>query len=404
MSLTVQYGIRAMIERSISATIRESAAQVPVVTLLGPRQAGKTALVRELFPEYTYVNLEDRSARELAENDYLGFFSMYPEPLIIDEVQRVPELLSAIQVRVDEDRKKNGRFILTLSHQPRLSEAVAQSLAGRTAVHTLLPLSFEEIKKAGKTESLDQSIVRGFMPGLYLDNARDPHAYYRDCLDRYLERDLRQMISLRNPDAFLRFMTLLAGRTGRAVNLSGLSGEVGVSSATLGEWLSVLEDSFVVFRLQPYFSKVSRRIVKSPKVYFSEPGLAAYLLGIETPRQASRDPLRGNLFENIVVLEAMKARLNAGREPNLFYTRTEKGVEVDLILKKEGMLYQYEIRSSMTPNREFSRNMRVFCDSEPDAGGMSVIYCGEPYDSYIGCRYVNYLDAAALIREAGQAV
>ena len=160
MSLTVQYGIRAMIERSISATIRKSAAQVPVVTLLGPRQAGKTALVRELFPEYTYVNLEDRSARELAENDYLGFFSRYPEPLIIDEVQRVPELLSAIQVRVDEDRKKNGRFILTLSHQPRLSEAVAQSLAGRTAVHTLLPLSFEEIKKAGKTESLDQSIKR----------------------------------------------------------------------------------------------------------------------------------------------------------------------------------------------------------------------------------------------------
>ena len=393
-----------MIERSISATIRKSAAQVPVVTLLGPRQAGKTTLVRELFPEYTYVNLEDRAARELAENDYLGFFRRYPEPLIIDEVQRVPELLSAIQVRVDEDRRKNGRFILTGSHQPRLREAVAQSLAGRTAIHTLLPLSFEEIKKAGKTESLDQSIVRGFMPGLYLDNARDPHSYYRDYLDTYVERDLRQMTAVRNLNAFIRFLTLLAGRTGQVVNLSGLAGEVGVSSATLGEWLSVLEDSFVVFRLQPYFSNVSKRIVKSPKVYFSEPGLVAYLLGIETPRQASRDPLRGNLFENIVVLEAMKARLNDDREPNLFYMRTEKGVEVDLILKKEGMLYPYEIKSSMTPNKEFSRNMRLFCDSEPDAGGMSVIYSGEPYDSYIGCRYVNYLDAAALIREAGQAV
>ena len=388
-----------MIERAISEKIRISTMQVPVVTILGPRQAGKTTLVKSLFPEYTYVNLEDRSTRELAENDYIGFFSKYPEPMIIDEVQRVPELLSAIQVKVDEDRRRNGRFIITGSHQPRLREAVAQSLAGRTTIHTLLPLSYEEIKKAGRTESLDESIIRGFMPELYLENTRDPYVYYRDYLDTYVEKDLRHMIAVKDLNAFLRFITLLAGRVGQVVNLSGLSGEVGVSSTTLGQWLSVLEDSFIVFRLQPYFSNISKRIVKSPKVYFVEPGLAAYLLGIETARQASRDPLRGNLFENIVVLEAMKARLNDNKEPNLFYMRTEKGVEIDLLLKKEGMLYPFEIKSSMTPNKEFAGNMKSFCEKESNAGEMRVVYCGEPYDSYQNCKYVNYLDVAETIRQ-----
>ena len=373
--------------------------QVPVVTVLGPRQAGKTTLVRDLFPEYTYVNLEDRATRELAENDYIGFFNKYPEPMIIDEVQRVPELLSAIQVKVDEDRRRNGRFILTGSHQPRLREAVAQSLAGRTTIHTLLPLSYEEIKKAGATETLDENLIRGFMPELYLENTREPYVYYRDYLDTYVEKDLRQMISVKDLNAFLRFITLLAGRVGQVVNLSSLSGEVGVSSTALGQWLSVLEDSFIVFRLQPYFSNISKRIVKSPKVYFVEPGLAAYLLGIETASQASRDPLRGNLFENIVVLEAMKARLNDNKEPNLFYMRTEKGVEIDLILKKEGLLYPYEIKSAMTPNKEFASNMKSFCEKEANAVGMYVIYCGEQYDSYQGCRYVNYLDVADTIRQ-----
>ena len=387
-----------MIERAISEKIKKSTAQVPVVTVLGPRQAGKTTLVKALFPEYTYVNLEDKATRELAENDYIGFFRKYSEPMIIDEIQRVPDLLSSIQVKVDDDRRKNGRFIITGSHQPRLREAVAQSLAGRTTIHTLLPLSFEEIKGTGNKDDLDESIIRGFMPELYLENVREPYVYYRDYLDTYVEKDLRQMIAVKDLNAFLRFVTLLAGRVGQVVNLSGMSGEVGVSSTTLGEWLSVLEDSYVVFKLQPYFSNISKRIVKSPKVYFVEPGLAAYLLGIETARQASRDPLRGNLFENIVVLEAMKARLNDNKEPNLFYMRTEKGVEIDLILKKEGQLFPYEIKSSMTPNNEFARNMKLFCKSESNAEEMCVIYCGEPYESYQNCRYVNYKDAAELFR------
>ena len=387
-----------MIYRTISDTIRKSANQVPVVTVLGPRQAGKTTLVRELFPEYTYVNLEDKATRELAETDYIGFFKKYPEPMIIDEVQRVPELLSAIQVKVDEDRRKNGRFILTGSHQPRLQEAVAQSLAGRTTIHTLFPLSLEEIKKNGTLEDIDENIVRGFMPELYLENSREPGVYYGDYLNTYIEKDLRQLIAVKDLNAFIRFLTLLAGRVGQVVNLSSMAGEVGVSSTTLNEWLSVLEASYVVFRLQPYYSNISKRIIKTPKVYFVEPGLAAYLLGIETPRQASRDPLRGNLFENMVVLEAMKARLNDKKEPNLFYMRTEKGVEVDLILRKEGMLSLYEIKSSMTPNKDFSRNMKLLCDSELNVESMSVIYCGEPYESFQNCRYIHYSDVSEHIR------
>ena len=388
-----------MIKRVQSDTILKSAGQVPVVTLLGPRQAGKTTLVKELFPEYTYVNLEDMAARELAEKDYIGFFKKYPEPMIIDEVQRVPELLSAIQVKVDENRRQNGRFILTGSHQPRLREAVAQSLAGRTTIHTLFPLSVEELRLCGKMKDVDESLIRGFMPELYLDQVRDPDVYYRDYLDTYVEKDLRQMIAVKNLNLFHRFLTLLAGRVGQAVNLSSMAGEVGVSSTTLGEWLSVLEDSFVVFRLQPYFSKISKRITKSPKVYFVEPGLASYLLGIETARQASRDPLRGSLFENLVVLEALKCRLNDNKTPNLFYMRTEKGVEVDLILKKEGMLFPFEIKSSMTPNKEYAKNMKLFCNAEPNAGPMSVIYCGDDYDSYEGCRYLNYSELAETLRE-----
>ncbi|MCF0237296.1 MAG: ATP-binding protein [Sphaerochaetaceae bacterium] len=387
-----------MIYRKISETIKKSALQVPVITVIGPRQSGKTTLVKELFPNYTYVNLEDKATRELAINDYIGFFKKFPEPMIIDEVQRVPEIISAIQVKVDEDRRKNGRFIITGSHQPRFRETVAQSLAGRTTIHTLLPLSLEEIKQSGMIEDLDENIIRGFMPELYLENSRNPNVYYRDYLNTYIEKDLRQMIAVKNLDSFLRFITLLSGRIGQVVNLSTLSGEVGVSSTTLGEWLSVLEDSFIVFKLQPYFTNISKRIVKSPKVYFVEPGLATYLLGIENPSQASRDPLRGNIFENIVVLEAMKSRLNDNKEPNLYYVRTEKGLEVDLILKKEGFLIPYEIKSSMTPNTDFSKSMRRFCSCEPASKGINVIYCGESYDTYQECKYIHYQEVASSIR------
>ena len=381
-----------MINRKIAKKLVELSKQAPVVTIIGPRQSGKTTLVKECFPEYNYVNLEDPVNRMLATEDYRGFFASYKDPLIIDEVQRVPELLSAIQVIVDEDRDKNGRFILTGSHQPSLQKGIAQSLAGRTSILTLLPLSMNELAEEGHLEGLytDKLLIKGFMPELYKEGSREASIYYRDYLNTYVERDLREMLEIRNLDKFLRFLTLLAGRVGQVVNLSAMSGEVGVSSTTLSEWLSVLEASYIVYRLQPYFSNITKRHIKSPKIYFTEIGLAAYLLGIETENQANRDPLRGNLFENLIVSEVLKSRLNENQNPNIFYMRTAKGVEVDLILKKEDILYPFEIKTSMTPNKSFSRHLLSFVKAEENAKNPRIIYTGQSYPQFNGVEYVNF--------------
>jgi len=378
-----------MIYRELTKELVKTMASYPVVTLTGPRQAGKTTLAKQCFPRFSYATLEDPAIRNLAESDPKSFFRKYPEPLIIDEVQRVPGITSSVQVLVDEDRKRKGRFLLTGSHQPGLHMAVSQSLAGRTAVLNLMPLSVHETLSHDSDISTDELILSGFMPEVH-DDGKDPTAYYRNYYMTYVERDLRQLAQIRNLSAFERFMVLLAGRVGQVVNLSGLSGETGVSSTTLAEWLSVLEASFLVFRLQPYFSNISKRTVKSPKIYFTEVGLAAYLLGLESVQQVSRDPLRGNLFENMVVADVMKSRLNRGREPRLFFLRTEKGFEIDLIAQEGRSLHPMEIKSASTFNSAFVTNLRRFCKAEPDAKLPLLIYDGESYPERDDVRCVNF--------------
>jgi predicted AAA+ superfamily ATPase len=378
-----------MIHRDLTKELIKTMAAYPVVTLTGPRQAGKTTLAKQCFPRFSYATLEDPAIRNLAETDPKSFFKKYPEPLIIDEVQRVPGITSSIQVIVDEDRKRKGRFLLTGSHQPGLHMAVSQSLAGRTAVLNLMPLSVHEARSRDPGLSTDELILRGFMPELY-DDEKDPTVYYRNYFRTYVERDLRQLAQIRNLAAFERFMVLLAGRVGQIVNLSGLSGETGVSSTTLAEWLSVLEASFLVFRLQPYFSNISKRTVKSPKIYFTEVGLAAYLLGLESPLQVSRDPLRGHLFENMIVADTMKSRLNRGKDPRLFFLRTEKGFEIDLIVQEGRSLHPAEIKSAQTFNPAFIVNLQRFCKSEPDAKSPVLIYDGENYPERDGVSCVNF--------------
>ncbi len=363
-----------MILRQIARELAATANEFPVVTIIGPRQAGKTTLARMQFPNHAYANLEAPDIRMLATSDPHAFFSQFPPPVIIDEIQRVPELLSTIQVLADSNPQR-GQYILTGSHQLRLQEAVAQSLAGRTALLRLLPLSISELKATGITHTRDEFIYQGFMPRLYNEKI-NPTRLYRNYCQTYIERDIRQMINLRRLIDFENFMRLLAGRVGQILNLSSLSNDVGVSSTTLKEWLSVLEASHTIFRLNPYFENFGKRIIKSPKIYFTDVGLASYLLGIESPALATRDPLIGNLFENMVVIEALKARLNAGKEPELYFYRDNKGNEVDLLFRQNRQLIPIEIKSAMTFNPEFAKGIAQFQKIASSAQKGHIIYAG----------------------------
>lgn len=378
-----------MIPRTLADELIGTLKAYPSVMLTGPRQAGKTTLAKWCCPEFSYASLEDPEIRLLAESDPTTFFDKFPEPLIIDEVQRVPDIVSSIQVRIDQDRKRNGRFLLTGSHQPRLHETVSQSLAGRTAILNLMPLSVQEALPRHPDMATDEMLLNGFMPEIH-DSRKDPTTFYRNYYKTYVERDLRQLAQIRNLAAFERFMVLLAGRIGQVVNLSRLAGEIGVSASTLSEWLSILEASFLVFRLQPFFSNISKRTVKSPKLYFTEVGLASYLLGLESPLHVSRDPLRGNLFENLVVAEAMKSRLNRGKDPRLFFLRTEKGFEVDLIVQEGPSLRPVEIKSAATFHSDFTTRLKRFCEMEPRATGPLLVYDGESYASRNGVKCANF--------------
>lgn len=384
-----------MIERDLTAVVRQRAKEFPVLTITGPRQSGKTTLVKACFPRYDYVNLEDPETREIAENDYHRFFALHPAPVIVDEIQRAPKLASAIQVLVDENRGKHGRFILTGSHQPRLRETVSQSLAGRSALLKLMPLDFDELKRASRVRlSQDDLILRGGMPELATSRV-EANVYYKNYLQTYIERDVRQIANIKNTTSFRRFITLLAGRVGQLVNLNTLSGEVGVSHTTLAEWLDVLEASFIVFRLQPYYANIGKRLVKTPKLYFTETGLAACLLGLKTPEQVSRDPLRGNLFENLVVSDVLKHNLNRDIENELYFFRTNDGTEVDLVRRTDDGLQPIEIKAATTWTQSLGDGLRKYMKLVPNAVRPTVIYGGKSYPAAeSGIAACNYLDFA----------
>jgi len=382
-----------MIDREMTSIARQRAAEFPVLTITGPRQSGKTTLAKVCFPSHDYVNLEDPETRELAENDYRRFFALHPAPAIVDEIQRVPKLASAIQSLVDESRDKHGQFILTGSHQPRLKETVSQSLAGRSALLKLLPLDFAELKSANRVRlSQDNLILRGGMPELA--NSRvEANVYYKNYIQTYIERDVRQIANIKNTTSFRRFITLLAGRVGQLVNLNALSGEVGVSHTTLAEWLEVLEASFIVFRLQPYYTNIGKRLVKTPKLYFTETGLAACLLGLKTPEQVSRDPLRGNLFENLVVSDILKRNLNRDVEGELYFFRTNDGTEVDLLRQTDDGLQPIEIKASTTWSQSLGDGLRKYMKLIPDAFSPTVVYGGKSCAAgESGIAVCNYLD------------
>lgn len=379
------------ISRAISDSIRKAASGYPVVTVVGPRQVGKTTLVRALFPDKPYVNLEDPDIRTFALSDPRRFINQFSAGAVIDEIQHAPLLLSYIQVIVDE-AKENGQFILTGSQQLDLHAAVSQSLAGRTAMVSMLPLSLAELTQAHISLTTDEYLLNGFLPRVYANEDRsEAKNIYRDYVMTYLERDVRNMTKVHDLTMFQKFLRLCAGRVGQILNQSSLANEVGVSNTTIQHWLSILEASYIIFRLQPYYENFGKRMIKSPKLYFFDVGLVSYLLGIENTQQISRDPLRGNLFENLVVLECMKKRMNQRLEPNLYYYRDSHHNEINLIYKKASQLIPIEIKSSESFDRGFLKRLKYFQQLVPDKVSSGyVVYAGEMEYSVDGFELLSY--------------
>lgn len=350
-----------MISRVLAAELLHAAAELPVVTITGPRQSGKTTLCRSTFPDKKYVNLEPLDVRELARSDPRGFLAEYRDGVILDEIQNVPELLSYIQADVDDDPSP-GRFILTGSQQLVANEAVSQTLAGRTAILHLLPFSLDERRQSAYwEEDLWVDVFRGGYPRIY-DRRLDPARWYADYITTYVERDVRQVKNIGELRPFRTFITLAAGRTAQEINLSALGGDAGVSHNTARTWLSVLEASFLTISAPGWHRNVRKQIVKAPKLHLLDTGLACSLLGIRDPDQLRSHPLRGALFESWVAAEILKALLHHGRQPDLKHYRESRGVEIDIIVQQSGTLTLVECKSGATIHPSFFDPLSRFRD------------------------------------------
>lgn len=345
-----------MIPRTLATTLRDRALQYPVVTLTGPRQSGKTTLCRMTFPDKPYVNLENLDTREFARTDPRGFLKTYADGAIFDEIQRAPELVSYLQAEVDE-YPTPGRFILTGSQQFEVMSSINQSLAGRTALLKLLPFSLEEL--SSDKNDLDRLMLTGFYPRIH-DQGLDPTVALGDYVQTYVERDIRQLMAIKDLALFEKFVRLCAGRIGQLVNVQSLGNDVGISHTTARHWLTLLEASYIVFTLQPWYVNLAKRQTKSAKLYFYDVGLAAWLLGAEHVTHINRHPLRGNLFENLIVIEALKYRYHRGKRNNLYFWRDAKGNEVDLLLEQGAEIAAVEIKSGATISRDWWKGLNTF--------------------------------------------
>lgn len=385
-----------MFRRSLTTHLQELAKKYPVVTLLGPRQAGKTTLVKAAFPQKPYVNMEDSENRSLATIDPKSFMQAYPDGAILDKVQRVPHLLSYIQVRVDETDQK-GMFILTGSHQAQLHSAVSQSLAGRTTLLRLLPLSLQEMRLANISDPFEEILLKGGYPKIYKEDLPVSNAY-SSYFQTYVERDVRELLQVKDLIQFERFIKLTASRIGQLINYASLASDVGVSAVTIREWIAVLEATYVLVRLEPYFENFGKRQIKSPKIYFTDTGLACHLLGIDTTEQLKKDSLYGNLFENWAVVELMKARYNQALDPRLYFYRDVSGKEVDLLFQRGSRLLPIEIKSNKTFSSSFLDGLHYFHKQTPKrAEGGALIYGGSQAQKIGNFQLYSVEDCAKLM-------
>lgn len=376
-----------MIKRESEKILLELYKSFPVVTITGPRQSGKTTLVKSSFPKKLYVSLENPTVREFADNDPVGFLNQYPEGAILDEIQRVPLLLSYIQTIVDE-KQKNGIFVLTGSNQFEYINSIDQSLAGRTGILKLLPFSYNELY-SDSIQGLDDILYSGFYPRIH-DRKIKPVNFHSAYLSTYLERDVRQISKVHDLSLFQKFIGLCAGRTGQILNKSSLGNECGISNKTVEEWLSVLEASFVIYRLRPYYKNMNKRLIKAPKLYFYDTGLVCYLLRIEDVSQITNHPLKGGIFETFIISEFIKKRLHFGRSDNIYYFRESNGNEVDVIIDTGSGPIAIEIKSGQTVNQSMFKNLKYFSTIEKDTKGSGLIIGRDGFETRTDCLVSGY--------------
>lgn len=361
------------INRLLAPHLVEAHKYYPVIILTGPRQSGKTSLCRHLYPDYKYVNLEDITTRAAAISDPTAFLDTLGHNAIIDEVQNVPEILSMLQVRTDEN--PDYHYLLTGSSNFSLLQSVTQSLAGRAAIFTLLPFSLREIREQTHTESIDELMLRGQYPGVIARNI-PATLFYRNYYNTYVERDLRNLLKVKNILAFDTFMRHLASRVGSQFNASDIARSTGVSSATIAEWLSILSTSYIAFPIRPYFANIGKQLTRQPKVYFYDTGLLCFLLGIETAEQLARSDKRGIIFENLAATELLKREYNKGRDPKINFFRENSGTEVDFIMGAPEALELYEVKSGETFRENFVTNMKKVSEKIKYVQSSTVIYNG----------------------------
>jgi predicted AAA+ superfamily ATPase len=368
--------------------IKEASQYFSVISVTGPRQSGKSTLLKHLFPDIPRYSMKDVNVREFAEHDPVAFLHQHPMGMFIDEVQKVPQLLEYIQGIVDDN--PDCRFLLTGSSNFELLHGLCESLPGRAGVYELLPMTYHESESTMSAKPLDEFLYNGLYPAICAEKNK-ARLFYPSYVKTYLERDVRDLLKIKDQMQFMKFMKLCAARVGSIFNASELAGQIGVDSKTITNWLSVLQASYLVTLLPPYYENISKRLVKSPKLYFNDPGLACYLLDIESPRQLARDKMRGAIFENYVVMEVIKHRYNRGLLNGVYFYRDSNQNEVDILLKEEGEITAIEVKSSMTYHTSFESDISQLSDwiKTPVVNKM-IVYTGDFENTTSDIKILNY--------------
>lgn len=376
------------INRKIEDVIHEASEYYSVITLTGPRQSGKSTLLKHLFPSYKEYSMKDVNIRDFALNDPVAFLQQTSEGMFIDEIQKAPILMEYIQGIVDKNPDR--KFLLTGSSNFEMMRDLSESLAGRSAVFELMPMSLSETKIYRTNRTLSQQLFEGLYPAVSAGKNK-AEFFYPSYVKTYLEKDVRDLLNVQNQMQFMRFIKLCAARIGSIFNASELASEVGVDAKTIIRWLSVLQASYIVTILPPYYENISKRLVKSPKIYFNDTGLACYLLDIESPKQLDRDKMRGALFENMIVMEIIKHRYNQGKEGGVFFYRDSNQNEVDILLKQDGEITALEIKSSMTYNTSFEKTLKQLPNwIKTPVVKKTVVYSGDYENRVADINLLNY--------------